>query len=55
VPSGEAVFAQTNGYRLSFEITPKLSRGKLGAGGFCATPESEDERKAPPEFRALGS
>ena len=55
VPSGEAVFAQTDGYRLSFEITPKLGRGKLGAGGPCAQPASEREREAPPEFRALGS
>ncbi|MEK6228188.1 MAG: hypothetical protein AABM31_02525 [Actinomycetota bacterium] len=55
VPSGESVFAQSDGYRMSFEITPKLARGKLGAGGPCAEPESEDERQAPPEFRALGS
>ena len=54
VPSGEAVFAQTDGYRLSFEITPKLARGKLGAGGPCAKPENEAERDAPLEFRALG-
>lgn len=53
VPSGEAVFARTDGYRLSFEITPKLRRAKLGAGGPCATPESEAERKSPPEFGAL--
>jgi len=53
VPSGEAVFAQTNGYRLSFEITPKQGRGKLGGGGPCAKPASEEERKAPPEFRSL--
>ena len=53
VPSGEAVFAQTDGYRLSFEITPKQARGKLGAGGPCAKPESEAERDAPLEFRSL--
>jgi hypothetical protein len=53
VPSGEAVFAQTDDYRLSFEITPTQARGKLGAGGPCATPKSEEERDAPLEFRSL--
>lgn len=53
VPSGEAVFAQTDGYRLSFEVTPEQGRGKLGAGGPCAEPESEEERETPPDFRSL--
>jgi hypothetical protein len=53
VPSGEAVFAQTDGYRLSFEVVPDVGRGVLGAGGPCATPESKAELNAPPEFKAL--
>jgi len=53
VPSGEAVFARTDGYRLAFEITPEQGRGKLGAGGPCAKPESKKELAEPPAFRSL--
>ena len=58
VPQGEAVFAQTDGYRLSFAIDPKpgddtVARATLGAGGPCAKPKDEGERKEPPNFRSV--
>lgn len=53
-PNGETVFAQTDGYRMSFNVTPDIGRGLLGASGPCEEPESEAQREAPIEFRSLG-
>jgi len=52
--NGQTVYAQTDGYQMSFEVMTDLGRALLGASGPCAEPESEEERKAPPRFRSLG-
>jgi len=54
VPSGETVFAQTGGYRLSFNVTSTAGSALLGASGPCAKPDNDQELEEPPEFRALG-
>ena len=50
---GPALLAQTDGYQMSFDVTLKARRALLGATGPCAEPESEEARKAPPDFRSL--
>jgi len=54
VPSGETVFAQTGGYRLSFNVTSTAGSALLGASGPCAKADNDQELEEPPKFRALG-